>query len=32
VLSQTPLTYNRPSPRLGEHTGEILAELEQTKS
>jgi crotonobetainyl-CoA:carnitine CoA-transferase CaiB-like acyl-CoA transferase len=32
VLSETPLTYNRPSPRLGEHTGEILAELEQTKS
>jgi crotonobetainyl-CoA:carnitine CoA-transferase CaiB-like acyl-CoA transferase len=32
VLSQTPLTYNRPSPRLGEHTSEILAELEQTKS
>ncbi|OJU50874.1 MAG: CoA transferase [Mesorhizobium sp. 61-13] len=32
VLSETPLTYNRPSPRLGEHTREILAELEQTKS
>ncbi len=32
VLSETPLTYNRPSPRLGEHTGEILTELEQTKS
>lgn len=32
VLSETPLTYNRPSPRLGEHTSEILAELEQTKS
>jgi crotonobetainyl-CoA:carnitine CoA-transferase CaiB-like acyl-CoA transferase len=32
VLSQTPLTYNCPSPRLGEHTSEILAELEQTKS
>ena len=24
----TPLTYDRPSPRLGEHTAEILAELE----
>lgn len=32
VMSQTPLTYSRPSPRLGEHTGEILAELEQKKS
>ena len=27
VLSQTPLAYDRPSPRLGEHTEEILAEL-----
>jgi crotonobetainyl-CoA:carnitine CoA-transferase CaiB-like acyl-CoA transferase len=26
---QTPLTYERPSPRLGEHTDEILAELER---
>ena len=26
-LSETPLTYERPSPRLGEHTEEILAEL-----
>lgn len=25
----TPLTYDRPSPRLGEHTDEILAELEK---
>ncbi|KQZ81349.1 CoA-transferase [Mesorhizobium sp. Root157] len=32
VLSQTPLAYDRPSPRLGEHTDEILAELEQKKS
>jgi crotonobetainyl-CoA:carnitine CoA-transferase CaiB-like acyl-CoA transferase len=31
LLSETPLTYTRPSPRLGEHTSEILAELEQTK-
>ena len=28
-LSETPLTYERPSPRLGEHTAEILAELEK---
>jgi crotonobetainyl-CoA:carnitine CoA-transferase CaiB-like acyl-CoA transferase len=28
VYSQTPLAYQRPSPRLGEHTAEILAELE----
>ncbi|TAM96581.1 MAG: CoA transferase [Rhizobiaceae bacterium] len=28
VMSETPLTYERPSPRLGEHTEEILAELE----
>ena len=27
-LSETPLRYDRPSPRLGEHTAEILAELE----
>ena len=31
VMSATPLVYERPSPRLGEHTAEILAELEQTK-
>ncbi len=31
VMSQTPLTYDRPSPRLGEHTAEILAELEKRK-
>ncbi|MGB3390997.1 MAG: CaiB/BaiF CoA-transferase family protein [Pseudaminobacter sp.] len=31
-MSQTPLSYQRPSPRLGEHTREILAELETTKS
>ncbi|WP_274426703.1 CaiB/BaiF CoA transferase family protein [Chelativorans sp. YIM 93263] len=27
VMSQTPLSYERPSPRLGEHTKEILREL-----
>lgn len=27
VLSETPLAYHRPSPRVGEHTDEILAEL-----
>ncbi|MDL2408372.1 CaiB/BaiF CoA-transferase family protein [Rhizobium calliandrae] len=27
VLSQTPLIYRRPSPRLGEHQEEVLAEL-----
>jgi crotonobetainyl-CoA:carnitine CoA-transferase CaiB-like acyl-CoA transferase len=26
-LSETPLAYARPSPRLGEHTEEVLAEL-----
>jgi len=30
VMSGTPLTYERPSPRLGEHTEEILAELEKS--
>ncbi|UUP16174.1 CaiB/BaiF CoA transferase family protein [Nitratireductor thuwali] len=29
VFSGTPLAYGRPSPRLGEHTNEILAELEE---
>ena len=28
VLSETPLTYQRPSPRLGQHQAEVLAELE----
>jgi crotonobetainyl-CoA:carnitine CoA-transferase CaiB-like acyl-CoA transferase len=28
LMSETPLRYGRPSPRLGEHTDEILAELE----
>lgn len=30
VMGGTPLTYERPSPRLGEHTDEILAELEKS--
>ncbi|MER9328319.1 CaiB/BaiF CoA-transferase family protein [Mesorhizobium sp. M0488] len=30
VMSETPLVYERPSPRLGEHTQEILAELERS--
>ncbi|MGD9914175.1 MAG: CaiB/BaiF CoA transferase family protein [Rhizobiaceae bacterium] len=29
LMSATPLGYERPSPRLGEHTDEILAELEK---
>ncbi|MGE0280925.1 MAG: CaiB/BaiF CoA transferase family protein [Rhizobiaceae bacterium] len=29
IMSETPLRYDRPSPRLGEHTDEILAELAQ---
>ena len=29
VMSHTPPEYQRPSPRLGEHTAEILAELEE---
>jgi crotonobetainyl-CoA:carnitine CoA-transferase CaiB-like acyl-CoA transferase len=29
LMSETPLHYDRPSPRLGEHTAEILAELEE---
>ena len=29
VMSGTPLNYTRPSPRLGEHTAEILEELER---
>jgi crotonobetainyl-CoA:carnitine CoA-transferase CaiB-like acyl-CoA transferase len=28
LFSATPIEYARPSPRLGEHTAEILAELE----
>jgi len=30
VMHGTPLTYERPSPRLGQHTAEILEELERT--
>jgi crotonobetainyl-CoA:carnitine CoA-transferase CaiB-like acyl-CoA transferase len=26
-MSETPLTYERASPRLGEHTADILAAL-----
>ncbi|NGO62772.1 CoA transferase [Rhizobium daejeonense] len=29
VLSETPLRYERPSPQVGEHRDEILAELEE---
>ena len=31
VMSETPLRYERPSPRLGEHTEEVLRELEGRK-
>lgn len=31
VMHGTPLNYERPSPRLGEHTQEIFAELEKKK-
>ena len=30
LMSRTPPVYERPSPRLGEHTAEILAELEKS--
>lgn len=32
ILSETPLRYERPSPRHGEHTVEILAELEELEN
>ncbi|WP_405030194.1 CaiB/BaiF CoA transferase family protein [Mycoplana sp. BE70] len=32
VFSETPLAYERPSPRLGEHTDEILAELQKLEA
>ncbi|MEO4000201.1 CaiB/BaiF CoA-transferase family protein [Mesorhizobium sp. CAU 1732] len=32
VMSGTPLTYDRPSPRLGQHTDEIMAELDAVAS
>ncbi|MFD1747003.1 CaiB/BaiF CoA transferase family protein [Rhizobium helianthi] len=28
ILSETPLVYHRPSPALGQHTQDVLAELE----
>lgn len=31
LMTGSPLRYERPSPRLGEHTDEILAELEDRK-
>ncbi len=31
-LSKTPLAYHRPSPALGEHTVEVLAELDKLES
>lgn len=31
LMSATPLAYERPSPRLGEHTAEVLAELEKSE-
>nr|WP_295462845.1 CaiB/BaiF CoA-transferase family protein [Mesorhizobium sp.] len=31
VFSATPIVYDHPSPRLGEHMAEILAELEKKK-
>lgn len=30
LMSATPLEYDRPSPRLGEHTQEVLSELEES--
>jgi crotonobetainyl-CoA:carnitine CoA-transferase CaiB-like acyl-CoA transferase len=32
LLPASPLHYDRPSPRLGEHTEDVLAELETIKS
>jgi crotonobetainyl-CoA:carnitine CoA-transferase CaiB-like acyl-CoA transferase len=29
MMSQTPLRYDTPSPRLGQHTDEVLSELER---
>jgi crotonobetainyl-CoA:carnitine CoA-transferase CaiB-like acyl-CoA transferase len=29
LMSETPPVYDRPSPRLGEHTAEVLGELER---
>ncbi|MCB5204982.1 CoA transferase [Neorhizobium sp. T786] len=32
VLSETPLQYHRPSPKLGEHTADVLAELQDMEN
>ncbi|MEW9614761.1 CaiB/BaiF CoA-transferase family protein [Shinella sp. S4-D37] len=32
VYSGTPLTYDRPSPRLGEHTDAVMAELDRLEA
>jgi crotonobetainyl-CoA:carnitine CoA-transferase CaiB-like acyl-CoA transferase len=32
LMSRTPPAYERPSPRLGEHTEEVLAELKKAKA
>jgi crotonobetainyl-CoA:carnitine CoA-transferase CaiB-like acyl-CoA transferase len=32
ILPASPLNYDRPSPRLGEHTDDVLEELERLKS
>jgi crotonobetainyl-CoA:carnitine CoA-transferase CaiB-like acyl-CoA transferase len=32
LLPASPLRYDRPSPRLGEHTGDVLKELEGLKT
>ena len=32
VLSETPLQYHRPSPRLGEHTADVLEELQDMEN
>lgn len=32
LLSETPLQYHRPSPKLGEHTADVLAELKDMEN
>ena len=32
VMSKTPLSYQRPSPRLGEHSAEILEEVKDVSN
>lgn len=32
IMSETPLAYDKPSPRLGEHTHEVLEELNQIEA